>query len=412
MGDKERTFLSKLDRFGFVNTSTQDRNEDRLALVPAAPLKKVPKLRVRPSVPQPSAPPPIDPTAGGDGNTPSPKLPQSAGPSEAEQSKHRAKERERVEKWMKMMSIKERDSGGNITGWGWSARGDGAKHPTRVYKGIPDRWRMAAWWTLAEGRASKASRMRSHSDLQADYIARRELPSTFDVQIDLDVPRTISGHALFKTRFGRGQRSLFHVLHAFSQSCGTCGYCQGMGSIAATLLCYYEPERTYTLLVRLHDLYDMHGIFAPGFPGLLETFYVQERLIEATMPDVYANFQKHMISSTAWGPKIYITLFVNTVPFNTQLRIWDALFLDGYDVMVCAVLAILWAYRDLLASPKATFESILSLLSSFYVPEDEDALLNWIRRFLWAPGTRDRIQFWRREWRGLVAQDQHHDRLL
>ncbi len=44
-------------------------------------------------------------------------------------------------------------------------------------------------------------------------------------------------------------------------------------------------------MVRLHDLYDMHGMFAPGFPGLLETFYVQERLMESILPDVYTSFE-------------------------------------------------------------------------------------------------------------------------
>lgn len=34
----------------------------------------------------------------------------------------------------------------------------------------------------------------------------------------------------------------------------------------------------------------MHSIFAPGFPGLLEVFYVQERLMEWLMPDVYRSF--------------------------------------------------------------------------------------------------------------------------
>ena len=69
-----------------------------------------------------------------------------------------------------------------------------------------------------------------------------DLPSTHDVQIDLDVPRTISGHTLFVTRYGTGQRSLFHVLHCFSLLCDTCGYCQGMGPLAATFLCYFDPE--------------------------------------------------------------------------------------------------------------------------------------------------------------------------
>ena len=60
-------------------------------------------------------------------------------------------------------------------------------------------------------------------------------------------------------------RSLFHVLHALSLQCGECGYCQGMGPIAATLLCYFEPERVYASLVRIHDAYAMHEIFSPGF---------------------------------------------------------------------------------------------------------------------------------------------------
>jgi hypothetical protein len=81
-----------------------------------------------------------------------------------------------------------------------------------------------------------------------------DLPSSFDVQIDLDVPRTISGHTLFMTRYGAGQRSLFHVLHCFAMLCDTCGYCQGMGPIAATLLCYFDPEVSYHALhyVKLH----------------------------------------------------------------------------------------------------------------------------------------------------------------
>jgi USP6 N-terminal-like protein len=43
-------------------------------------------------------------------------------------------------------------------------------------------------------------------------------------------------------------------------------------------------------MIRLHDVYEMHSIFKPGFPGLLEGFYVQEKLIEYLMPTVYTSF--------------------------------------------------------------------------------------------------------------------------
>jgi len=34
----------------------------------------------------------------------------------------------------------------------------------------------------------------------------------------------------------------------------------------------------------------MHTIFAPGFPGLLEAIYVQERVMERKMPAVWTSF--------------------------------------------------------------------------------------------------------------------------
>lgn len=49
-------------------------------------------------------------------------------------------------------------------------------------------------------------------------------------------------------------------------------------------------KRAYSLMVRLHDVYGMHEIFEPGFPGLLEAFYVQERLMNWLIPDVYQSF--------------------------------------------------------------------------------------------------------------------------
>lgn len=118
-----------------------------------------------------------------------------------------------------------------------------------------------------------------------------------------------------------------------------------MGPIAATLLCYFEPERVYASLVRIHDAYAMHDVFSPGFPGLLEAIYVQERLMEQMMPGVYAAFKKHMISTTSYATKWYITLFANSVPFQSQLRLWDAFLLEGHDVFVVVAVAIVWVYR-------------------------------------------------------------------
>ncbi|OXG16931.1 GTPase activating protein [Cryptococcus neoformans Tu401-1] len=416
IGEKERQFLASLDRYGFVNDPHRNRSESRVVSVPSSSLIKIPKMPITSSL---SGKPPAQPNnnfAPTSDPGPTPKPPKSPRTDPDAEMKAKRKEGERVKKWGKMMKVKRRDGGGNIIEWQWSRDGEGAKLANRVYKGIPDRWRMAAWWTLAEEQVQKwngkGKGKSTAQQLISDYTEAVNLPSTFDVQIDLDVPRTISGHTMFVTRYGTGQRNLWHVLHAFSQLCPTCGYVQGMGPIVATLLCYYDPERAYSLMVRLHDVYGMHEIFEPGFPGLLEAFYVQERLMEWLIPDLYQSFQRNMISTTAWGTKWYITLFVNTVPFSQQLRIWDVLWMEGRDAIIITSLAILWSFRDVFAAPNASFESILSLLSSYFVPEDEGVFMQWIKKMLSQKKVREKMDGWRMEWKTLVKEGKSGSALL
>ena len=55
--------------------------------------------------------------------------------------------------------------------------------------------------------------------------------------------------------------------------------------------------------------------------------------------------KQHMISTTSYATKWYITLFSNSVPFQTSLRLWDAFLLEGQDLFVIVAIAIIWAYR-------------------------------------------------------------------
>ncbi|EIW87163.1 RabGAP TBC [Coniophora puteana RWD-64-598 SS2] len=384
LDEKEVDLLASLDRYGFFNTPSHDR----LILLPAAPLQKHLSVVAAGS---PSAPSQAQSLS---------QLPTPGSPP---------KETERIAKWGRMFEVRSRDKGGNVATWGVKQAKE-HKLRRRAYKGIPDRWRSAAWQVLMDQFANSG-----HDELTRlgnEYREELGKPSTYDIQIDLDVPRTISGHIMFRTRYGVGQRSLFHVLHSFSLRCETCGYVQGMGPIAATLLCYMEPERVYAALVRLHDAYSMHSIFSPGFPGLLEAIYVQERLMEMYMPDVYNAFKKHAISTTSYATKWYITLFANSVPFQTQLRLWDAYLLDGQDVFVAVALAVVWVYRDHITATSANFETVLSMLSSFFIPESDNDLLAWIEHMLGDKKIRAQITDWRKQWRELVASGRDRDALL
>jgi hypothetical protein len=67
---------------------------------------------------------------------------------------------------------------------------------------------------------------------------------------------------------------------------------------------------------------------------------------------------------------------------------------------------------DHISAPQANFETILSLLSSTFVVEDEDAMLRWMERLLTDRRLRDEMDGWRAEWGRLVAQGQSAKALL
>lgn len=112
-----------------------------------------------------------------------------------------SKEAERIAKWGRMMQVSSRDRGGNAESWNVRAS-KAHKLRRRVYKGIPDRWRSAAWEVLMNAYAK--SGYGEVLGLGECYRLDIEKPSSYDIQIDLDVPRTISGHVLFRTRYGLG----------------------------------------------------------------------------------------------------------------------------------------------------------------------------------------------------------------
>ena len=133
--------------------------------------------------------------------SPSPKLLDRL-PDPPERSK--TKEAERIAKWGRMLEAAERDPGGNVASWR-VRKTKTAKLRSRVLKGVPDRWRAAVWEVLVSHFVyASTGRPTRFDDLKGEYHTNVDRPSSYDVQIDLDVPRTINGHVLFKTRYGLG----------------------------------------------------------------------------------------------------------------------------------------------------------------------------------------------------------------
>jgi hypothetical protein len=172
----EQRVLQSLDRYGFFNVISHDRLVGLPATAFAKPFAKI----VQGALDGPAQPTKLT-------SLPSAKPPM--------------KELSRISKWGRMLEPRARDVGANVQSWDVKHKKE-PKLRERVYKGIPDRWR-AATWPLLMARFSRTGD-KEMERLKTDYRTALDKPSTYDIQIDLDVPRTISGHVMFRTRYGVG----------------------------------------------------------------------------------------------------------------------------------------------------------------------------------------------------------------
>lgn len=177
------------------------------------------------------------------------------------------KEWQRSEKWRKMAKVVHKGTDGEGMVFDFDVKNP--KLIERTWKGIPDRWRASAWYSFLAASARSRREAASEGGIIADFHRFQTMASPDDVQIDLDVPRTINRHIMFRTRYRGGQRLLFRVLHALSLYFPDVGYVQGMASLAATLLCYFDEERCFVMLVRMWRLRGLEQLYEPGFEGLM-----------------------------------------------------------------------------------------------------------------------------------------------
>ncbi|EMR11044.1 hypothetical protein PNEG_00641 [Pneumocystis murina B123] len=251
----------------------------------------------------------------------------------------------------------------------------------RVFKGIPDSWRSAAWYAFLSHSVKKNKSKYTDCELKLKYHELLQLPYTHDFQIDLDVPRTINGHVFFQRQYRDGQRLLFRVLHALSLFYPEAGYIQGMASLAATFLCYYDEESAFIMSVRLWEERGILSIFSNSFKNLFLCFNeLQTRLLKTKVGKKLFSLG---IDISTFTTKWYLTLFNNSLSFSTQLRIWDVfIWYDAneknkLEILHITAMSLILGMKDTLM--KANFETAMRLLTSRIHVIDDDAFLNLIK---------------------------------
>lgn len=98
------------------------------------------------------------------------------------------------------------------------------------------------------------------------------------------------------------------------------GYCQGMSSVTAVLLMYFDEEEAFWALhsLMVDDKFAMHGFYICGFPRLIRFLSHHDKILKKFLPKLKKHFDKQNLDSVLYALKWFFVIFVERVSFSYQ----------------------------------------------------------------------------------------------
>jgi hypothetical protein len=179
-------------------------------------------------------------------------------------------------------------------------------------------------------------------------------PTQYDASarvIEMDLLRTFPTHPFMDHAGAPLIPRLRRVLLAFACHVPQVSYCQGLNFVAAAMILHGDELGAFSLLVHLCKAMLPH-FHTPRMRGLHTAQAALISALHSTLPDVYARLSSEGVpikeQTTAW----LLCAFIDALPFETTLRLWDLLFLDGQLSLLRTAVAAFTLHSDqLLVSP-------------------------------------------------------------
>ncbi|OVA09945.1 Rab-GTPase-TBC domain [Macleaya cordata] len=155
-------------------------------------------------------------------------------------------------------------------------------------------------------------------------------PEQWKGQIEKDLPRTFPGHPALDED---GRNALRRLLTAYARHNPSVGYCQAMNFFAGLLLLLMPEENAFWTLVGIIDDY-FDGYYSEEMIESQVDQLVFEELVRERFPKL-VNHLDYLGVQVAWftGPW-FLSIFVNMLPWESVLRVWDVLLFEGNRVML------------------------------------------------------------------------------
>lgn len=179
-------------------------------------------------------------------------------------------------------------------------------------------------------------------------------------QIEKDLPRTFPGHPALDDD---GRDALRRLLTAYARHNPDVGYCQAMNFFAALLLLLMPEENAFWTLTGFIDDY-FEGYYSETMLESQVDQLVLDDLVRRHFPRLASHLDTLGVQ-VAWvtGPW-FLSIFVNILPWESVLRVWDVLLYDGNRSMLFrTALALFEQHGSAITATKDAGDAVTMLQS-------------------------------------------------
>eukprot|EP01018_Ginkgo_biloba_P009564 Gb_37890 [translate_table: standard] len=183
---------------------------------------------------------------------------------------------------------------------------------------------LASGGDCIEGSAGLSHGAENHS------LSKTSISEKWTSQIEKDLPRTFPGHPALDED---GRNALRRLLTAYARHNPSVGYCQAMNFFAGLLLLLMSEENAFwTLTCIMDDYFD--GYYSEEMVEAQVDQLVFEELVRGCFPKLVAHLDNLGVQvSLVTGPW-FLSIFVNVLPWESVLRVWDVLLYEGNRTML------------------------------------------------------------------------------
>ncbi|KAG0185798.1 hypothetical protein DFQ28_008759 [Apophysomyces sp. BC1034] len=250
-----------------------------------------------------------------------------------------------------------------------------------VRKGIPQALRGQAWMHYSGAKAKMDLQPTLYDELvreantmnsQNEYVdmIQRDLHRTFPDNIRFCCAVLAEdGSTLMDPEANQELQKLRRVLLAFTLYSPDIGYCQSMNFLVGYFLLFVtEAEAFWLLVATVHDHFPK-SMFDQTMEGAHIDQAVLMMLVYEKMPGVWNRIASrrcfweceqtdNLPPSTLVTSHWFLTLFVNILPIETVLRVWDCLYTEGYEVVFRVALTIIKLNEKKIWSAEDSMDSL------------------------------------------------------